>query len=122
MVMKRLLLLGIVLMLGACQKEDSGIYVNPSFVNPEAGSETAIEKIAVLPFASAVHSSDDPDGHAQQMMERIFLTKLDAREDYSFVSPNTVRYGIERAGLVEQFDAFLLIRHRYTSTNDTIIR
>jgi len=105
--MKRLFLLGLLLVLGACQKEDSGVYVNPTFVDPGAAPAVAIEKIAVVEFASAVHVSDDPDGVAQEMMERIFLSKLNARTDYHFVSPSTVRFAMERAGLIEQFDAFL---------------
>lgn len=106
--MKRLLTVGLILVVVACQREDSAIYVNPSFVDPLAGEDTAIEKIAVLPFSSAVHQADDPDGLAKEMMGRLFGARLNEREDYHFVSPNTVLYAMERAQLTESLEAFLV--------------
>lgn len=69
--------------------------------------EGVIEKVAVFPFASAVHHSDDPDKLAPRMMDKLFLEQLDLRNDYKFVAPASVIYALERGQLEEQGRDFI---------------
>jgi hypothetical protein len=75
-------------------------------VDPEM-SAGQVEKIAVFPFTSAVHHSDDPDKLASKTMDRMFREELDTREDYNFIAPSSVTYGLEREDLTERGEAFV---------------
>lgn len=93
----------ILMVLPACNQTGTDLYINPTFVDPAAG----IVKIAVLPFGSTLHPSDDPDGLAPMTMEKFFEPQLDARSDYTFIAPSTVRYAIEREGWSDKYNKFL---------------
>jgi hypothetical protein len=108
--MKRLLLLlALPLALGACKKgHPISVVVSDDFQSTGGESAALVyEKIAVFPFLSALHHSDDPDGLAPQTMEKFFVPALDKRGDYNFISPNTVVYAIEREGWEDKYKAFL---------------
>ena len=84
------------MLVAGCGKKHPGkVYVDAKM---EKGM---IEKIAVFPFASAVHHTDDPDGDAPRMMDMLFRGELDLRDDYKFVAPASVSYALEREGLGE---------------------
>jgi len=107
--MKRccLLLLGLVALVVGCQKEHPiSVFVDPDFVKVAEGV-SVVDKIAVLPFASALNTADDPDGMAPRTMNRLFTPLLDARRDYSFISPGTVHFAVEREGWLGRYDKFL---------------
>jgi hypothetical protein len=73
----------------------------------EAMNEGTVEQIAVFPFASSLHHTDDPDREAPKTMDRLFRQELDARDDYKFVSPSSVEYAVRGAGLDEQAKEFV---------------
>jgi len=89
--MRRVLFVAVVLMLACAGQKDHpiSIEVEPAMENGD------VDKIAVFPFLSALHDSDDPDNLAPQMMDQYFTPALDARDDYTFISSGTVRYAIE---------------------------
>jgi hypothetical protein len=95
----------VVMVLGlvvGCQKTHPvKVYVDDSF------EPASIEKIAVFPFASGLHHSDDPDNNAPNMMDMLFRHELDGREDYSFLSPSSVSYALESADLTEDATRFV---------------
>ena len=90
--MKRIVLvataISLLLFTSGCQKQ------HPMNVEIDPGMDAA-EKIAVFPFLSALHDSEDPDGLAVATMEKHFSPALDGRNDYSFISPGTVMYAID---------------------------
>jgi len=96
-----------VLFVVACQKG------HPVSVNVDErmdamdGDRPLIEKIAVLPFISALNQADDPDGIAPATLEKFFKPALNERNDYTFVSPNTVEFAVEREGWVAEYGKFL---------------
>ncbi|MDH3217649.1 MAG: hypothetical protein OEN01_15480 [Candidatus Krumholzibacteria bacterium] len=67
----------------------------------------SVQKIAVFPFATAVHHTDDPDGEAPRMMDLLFRHELDTRDDYQFVSPSSVEYALQGEGLMDQAGEFV---------------
>lgn len=75
-------------------------------VDPELENGTT-EQIAVFPFATSVHSSDDPDEMAPKTMDRLFRQELDARGDYKFISPSSVDYALRGAGLDKEAKQFV---------------
>jgi hypothetical protein len=117
--MKRfLVLLALPLALGACKKGE-GVNVNISedfqSTRGEDRSKLVYEKIAVFPFMSALHYSDDPDGVAPATMEMYFVDELNLRKDYNFISANTVRYAIDQQGLQDRYNEFV---DKYPRTNE----
>jgi hypothetical protein len=88
------------LMVSGCQKQ------HPMNVKIDPGLERA-EKIAVFPFLSSLLESDDPDGLATVTMQKYFTPALDARNDYTFISPGTVMYAIEGQEWQEAYRTFL---------------
>jgi len=66
-----------------------------------------VEKIAVFPFASSLHHSDDPDGRAPETMDNLFRSELDMRNDYNFIAPGSVMYALEGADLVGESERFV---------------
>lgn len=85
-----------------CQKTHPvKVHVDPAM------KEGAVEQIAVFPFTSSLHDTDDPDDEAPKMMDRLFRTELDARDDYKFISPSSVEYALRGGGLDEQAKQFV---------------
>jgi hypothetical protein len=109
--MKRVLLpLAVALALSACKKgHPISVYVANEFqkVGPGKTGQLLYGKIAVFPFISALNPADDPDGAAPATMEKFFAPELDKRNDYRFISPNTVTYAIDRDGWQERYRLFL---------------
>jgi len=110
--MKRVLLSGLLILLAlvACQQgHPISVFVAKNFqsLKPGSADELVFGKIAVFPFMSALHHSDDPDGLAPQTMEKFFAPALNERTDYHFISSNTVLYAIEREGWQESYNHFL---------------
>lgn len=101
--MKKLLpLLTIALLMLGCGKQHPvKVYVAPQYKPGD------IEKVAVLPFTSGLHHSDDPDNIAPNMMDILFRHELDGREDYSFMSPLSVSYAFDSAGLTAEVEGFV---------------
>jgi len=81
------------------------VRVEPRFNKVENGA-FVVEKIAVIPFLSALHDIDDPGGTAPVIMQQIFMEYLDKRADYKFISPGTVQSAVDMAGLQERYAAF----------------
>jgi hypothetical protein len=103
-IMRRLIFVTLVVALSCAGQKDHPISVD---VEP-AMEEGRAEKIAVFPFLSALHNADDPDNLAPEMMDRYFTPALDARNDYTFISPGTVRFAIEGHETLEpQYNKFL---------------
>ena len=68
--------------LAACQRQHPvSVYVNPvmTAVGPE---DQPFQKIAVFPWVSSLHASEDPDHIAERTMESLFLRELEKRNDY----------------------------------------
>ena len=61
----------------------------------------------MLPFLTSLNHADDPDGIAPETLEKFFKPALNEREDYKFVSTNTVNFAIEREGWTEEYEQFL---------------
>jgi hypothetical protein len=101
--MKRVLLLLLIAgLFVACGKQHPlKVVVDPEF---EAGN---VEKIAVFPFASAVHSTDDPDRIAPRTLDEMFRTELGERNDYKWVAPNSVVYALQSEDLEDRGDKFI---------------
>jgi hypothetical protein len=95
------------LLVMACQGVDSGLFISPVLTDPSLGEDQAIEKIAVIPFASSIHDADDPDGLAPRIMDKYFTPALDERNDYAFIAPNTVLYAIDREGWMAEYTAYM---------------
>jgi hypothetical protein len=89
--MRRVLITAVVLLLACAGQKDHPISIEVEPVMDEGG----VDRIAVFPFLSALHESDDPDNLAPRMMDQYFTPALDARNDYTFVSSGTVRFAIE---------------------------
>jgi hypothetical protein len=89
------------LLTGCQRKHPERVFIDPSM------KEGTVEKIAVLPFASSLHHSVDPDGVAPRMMDGLFRKRLDERTDYMFSAPTSVQYAIEREGMEEQAKQFV---------------
>jgi len=96
-----------VLFVVACQKGHPVSVKVDERMNAMEGDRPIIEKIAVLPFISSLNHADDPDGIAPETCERFFLPALDEREDYTFVSTNTVGFAIDREGWTAEYEQFL---------------
>jgi hypothetical protein len=73
----------------------------------DAMSESEIEQIAVFPFGSALNDKDDPDDEAPKVMNRLFRGELAARDDYKFLSPESVDYALSGAGLEQEAIRFV---------------
>jgi hypothetical protein len=106
MLMKKItvVLISLVIMIGAlgCQKQHPiKVQMAPAM---KAGT---IITIAIFPFTSAVHQTDDPDNIASKTFEKFFFEQLDLRQDYKFVTPSTVSYAAEQQGLTEREERFL---------------
>jgi len=101
--MKRLLVTAAVLALsiGGCQKQ------HPVLVEVDPALETAADKIAVFPFLSALHDAEDPNDEAPMTLEKHFTPALDARNDYRFISSNTVLYAVDSQGWQEKYENFV---------------
>jgi len=95
------LLLVVALFAGCQKKHPVKVDIDPAM------SQGTVEQIAVLPFASSLHSTDDPDGVAPRMMDQLFRQALDAREDYKFLSPESVAYAVSGGGMTEQAEQFV---------------
>ena len=67
----------------------------------------SVEKIAVFPFASSLHRSDDPEDIASRTMDLLFRKELDTRSDYKFMSPTSLSYALQGEGLAGEADRFL---------------
>ncbi len=102
--MKRIVCLAVaislLLLAYACQKQ------HPMKVDIDPGLDAA-EKIAVFPFLSALHESEDPDGLAIATMEKHFSPALNGRNDYTFISPGTVMYAIDGQEWQGEYEAFM---------------
>ncbi len=99
--------LAVVGVAAGCQREHPiSVYVDPGFAAVDAG-DVAVQKIAVLPVTSAINEADDPDGRAPRMVQSVFLDRLDARDDYRFVSPSTVESAAEMGGWADACREFL---------------
>lgn len=108
--MKRILLCGMCAavavplgMTGGCggKTHPVKVFVDPTF---QTG---AVEKIAVLPFASALNPAADPNGLAPRTFDQLFRSELDKREDYKWTSPTSVEYVLDREGLAEASRLFV---------------
>jgi hypothetical protein len=102
---KKLIVLGIVMIflvtLGCQKKHPVKVRVSPRM------KSGAITTIAVFPFTSSVHETDDPDNLAPRMIQKSFLVELDKRADYKFVAPQTISFAVERQGLEKANAEFL---------------
>jgi hypothetical protein len=101
--MKKYLMLALIPMLvvGCGKKHPVKLYVDPSI------KEGSIEKIAVFPFASSLHHTDDPDKVAPQTMDQLFREELDTRRDYKFMSPSSVTYALQGEGMAGHAEIFV---------------
>lgn len=73
-----------------------------------AMKEGSVTTIAIFPFTSAVHQTDDPDNIAAKTVEKFFFEQLDQRQDYKFVTPSTLSYASQQQGLSEREAQFLV--------------
>ncbi len=89
--MRRMIPVILVILLACAGQKDHPISVE---IEP-AMEDGTISKIAVFPFLSALHDSEDPDDIAPRMMDQYFTPVLDARNDYTFISAGTVRFAVE---------------------------
>lgn len=87
--------------LGCQKKHPVKVEISPRMQRGE------ITTIAVFPFTSALFGSEDPEGIAAKTMQKFLLQELDARNEYKFISPNTVSYAAETQGMAERERAFL---------------
>ncbi|MBI4719941.1 MAG: hypothetical protein HY770_01645 [Chitinivibrionia bacterium] len=104
--MKRhaIVLAALMLLVGLCgcqKKHPVAVKAAPAM------KEGKIATIAVFPFTSAVHETDDPDKMAPRTVEKMLFEQLGARQDYKFVSPSTVGFAAEKQGLTERENEFL---------------
>lgn len=101
--MKRymVVLLAMGLVFGCQKKHPVKVQIDPAM------EQGRVEKIAIFPFASALHHTDDPDGNAPRMMDQLFRQQLDERDDYNFISPSSVGYAIRGEGLTDQAKRFV---------------
>lgn len=76
------------------------------FVAP-AMSSGSVEKIAVFPFATSLHHSDDPDEIAPRTLDVLFRQELNTRHDYKFVAPSSVNYALQGEGLEAEAKEFI---------------
>lgn len=95
------LLVAVVGIVSGCQRQ------HPIKVKVDPAFETGAEKIAVFPFLTALHESDDPDGLAPATMNKYFTPALDARKDYKLISPNTLSYAVEQQELGAGYQRFV---------------
>ncbi len=75
-------------------------------VSPEM-EKGSIEKIAVFPFASALHQTADPDGVAPRTFDQMFREQLDKRQDYQWIAPSSVTYALESEHMEEDAERFV---------------
>lgn len=117
--MKRLLLLLVLpLALGACKKgEGVSVRISEDFQSTRGDdpSRLVYEKIAVFPFLSALHHSDDPDGLAPMTMDKYFVEEINLRNDYKFISANTLSYAIDQQQWHDRYNQFV---STYPRTNE----
>lgn len=102
--------LALLLPLAACkQGHPISVDIAPEFQSAREGEggRLSFEKIAVFPFLSALHHSEDPDGIAPATMDSYFTERLDTRRDYKFIAPNTVRYAIEQNAWDARYQEFV---------------
>ena len=89
------------LLLGCGKTHPVKVVIDPEF---QSGS---LDRIAVLPFLSALHHTADPDGVAPRTFDQMFRDELDERKDYNWISPTSVEYAIGREKLDDDYEAFL---------------
>ena len=109
--MNKMIVIGVaVLALMGCKNKEHpiSIHIDPAFnaIDPET-NEVMFDKIAVFPFVSALHESEDPDNIAIQTMAKYFIPELDLRRDYNFISPHTVQYAVDVEELQDDCERFL---------------
>jgi hypothetical protein len=110
----RLGIVGLLAVFAACQQgHPISVKIDKGFTNPKAGT-APIEKIAVMPFLSALNDADDPDGDAPRTMEKFFTPALNERADYKFVSSGTIQYAVDVKGWQEDYARF---RREYPRTD-----
>jgi hypothetical protein len=66
-----------------------------------------IGTIALFPFTSAVHETDDPDNLAPRTVEKYFFEQLESRTDYKFITPDNVEFAAEKEKLKDREEQFL---------------
>jgi hypothetical protein len=96
------------LLVSGCKPQHPvSVDVTPAFNAEGENGRRAVEKIAVLNFASALNHADDPDGTAPKTMTRYFVPALQSRGDYKFIAPGTVDYAVGKTSTPEAYEKFL---------------
>lgn len=90
-----------VVIVGCGKSHPVKVFVDPEFESGE------LDKIAVLPFSSALHHAADPDNVAPRTFDQLFRAELDQREDYQWISPTSVEYAVQREDLEEEYNSFV---------------
>jgi len=103
--MKRALLfaaLAVLVLAVGCKKKHPGrVVIDPTM------TDGSISRIAVFPFASSLHSADDPGGEAPKTMDNLFRLELDNRDDWVFMAPTSVQYALQTERMEEAAARFV---------------
>ena len=93
----------ILVLIGGCQRQHpSVITIDPEF------DVAAVMTILVVPTISSITSGDDPTRQSEILVDRVLWEFMNERNDYIFISPNTFRGAIGRAGLTTSYEKFRL--------------
>ncbi|HET6350177.1 MAG TPA: hypothetical protein VFH88_13955 [Candidatus Krumholzibacteria bacterium] len=105
---KRLAMIGLGLVLLACQREHPvNVFVDPRFSKTNASGHKVVEKIAVMDCASSLAQADDPDNLAPQIMGKYLVNELQTRTDYKFIATTTIEYTIQKTSSMDAYNKFL---------------
>jgi hypothetical protein len=96
-------ILAILVLIGGCQRQHPSVIT----IDPEFDS-AKVMTILVIPTLSSITQGDDPTRQSEILVDRVLWEFLSGRGDYTFISPNTFRGAIGRAGLTAMKDKFKL--------------
>ena len=102
--MKKFLFTGFLLTLliwsGCKVTHPSKVVVDPEFKPNE------IVSILIAPFISSISEAEDPKRFSETIMDRVLREQLAAREDYKFISTQTFKFALKKAGLEDRYEEF----------------
>ncbi|MBU8920380.1 MAG: hypothetical protein KOO63_00840 [Bacteroidales bacterium] len=93
----------ILVLIGGCQRQHPSVIT----IDPEFDS-AKVMTILVVPTISSITPGDDPTRQSEILVDRKIWEFISERGDYVFISPNTFRGAIGRAGLSTSIGKFRL--------------
>ncbi|HUV37606.1 MAG TPA: hypothetical protein VMX58_11775 [Patescibacteria group bacterium] len=96
------LFLLLVCFVGCKPKHPSVVTIDPGFDPNKAGT------ILVTPFISSISEGEDPNRDSERLTNKILWEMLSMRTDHTFLSPEQMRFAVNRSRLDDAYKKFEL--------------